>query len=305
MPEDRGMRPPWVCRWLLRLGAQVVPARARAAWLKRWDSSLRSLWVLAGRGELAGGVAVSLFQFGCRAWADAFRLRLGPTGLHRAVRGPVLPLAAAAAALLAIAACTHGFAVTRSVVELARHLPPATSSNLADGRYTERVLCYLSPIVLALATGATLVFLRGLPLHRDGWCYWCFLILKTAAVLAIPPLLWIEGGAALRAHIPNRVLGILFGGLILGLAFVAAFVRTLLWSFADQRRRCPVCLRRLSMPVAIGSWASVFEPAATELLCDEGHGSLCVSESRAGGPDSWIALDGSWHDLFEPSLHAQ
>jgi len=51
------------------------------------------------------------------------------------------------------------------------------------------------------------------------------------------------------------------------------------------------------MPVMIGSWASVFEPVTTELLCEEGHGSLCVPET--GQPDRWTPLDASWRELFD------
>jgi hypothetical protein len=71
-----------------------------------------------------------------------------------------------------------------------------------------------------------------------------------------------------------------------------------LWSLADQRRRCPVCLGRLEMPVTLGSWASVFEPPTTEFLCADGHGSLSVQEAEPTAADRWIALDSSWRSLF-------
>jgi hypothetical protein len=51
------------------------------------------------------------------------------------------------------------------------------------------------------------------------------------------------------------------------------------------------------MPVRFGSWASVFDPVMTELLCDEGHGSLSVAETAIGERDRWIALDSSWRGL--------
>jgi hypothetical protein len=160
------------------------------------------------------------------------------------------------------------------------------------------VAVYGAPILLALAAGVVLVAIGRLSLHRHGRRYWSFLLLKTISVMVIVPLLWIEGGAVLRALLPNDALRVLVGGLGLALLFIAAFARALAWAFADQCQRCPVCLRRLAMPVTIGSWASVFEPAATELLCDQGHGSLCVSETATGQPDRWIALDASWRGLF-------
>jgi hypothetical protein len=51
------------------------------------------------------------------------------------------------------------------------------------------------------------------------------------------------------------------------------------------------------MPVTMGSWASVFEPVTTEMLCHEGHGSLSVVEGDIGGGDRWVALDTSWRGL--------
>jgi hypothetical protein len=52
------------------------------------------------------------------------------------------------------------------------------------------------------------------------------------------------------------------------------------------------------MPVTMGSWASVLDPATTEMVCDLGHGSLCVPDSTEGAPDRWINLDPSWRELF-------
>ena len=83
----------------------------------------------------------------------------------------------------------------------------------------------------------------------------------------------------------------------MGIAFLGAFGCGVISAFTDQRRRCPVCLGRLAMPVTLGSWASVFEPVTTEMLCDEGHGSLSVDESEIGAGDRWIALDSSWRGL--------
>jgi hypothetical protein len=71
------------------------------------------------------------------------------------------------------------------------------------------------------------------------------------------------------------------------------------WSFIEQRHRCPVCLKRLALPVTLGSWSSVLEPATTEFLCEKGHGSLSVTENGSGAPDHWTVFDVSWQSLFE------
>ncbi len=65
------------------------------------------------------------------------------------------------------------------------------------------------------------------------------------------------------------------------LAFLGGFGVSVIWVFSDQRRRCPVCLRRLERPVTFGSWASMFEPVTTEFVCEEGHGRLSLAESES------------------------
>jgi hypothetical protein len=79
--------------------------------------------------------------------------------------------------------------------------------------------------------------------------------------------------------------------------FLGGFGPAVIWVFDDQRRRCPVCLRRLARPVTMGSWASMFEPATTEFLCDEGHGALSLAENENSDGDRWVALDASWRDF--------
>src|SRR5205807_2684267 len=104
------------------------------------------------------------------------------------------------------------------------------------------------------------------------------------------PLLWIEGGGALRAHMTAGSLRAALATAFT-LIFFGAFAWSVIWIFADQRHRCPVCLGRLALPVTFGSWASVYDPVTTEMVCDEGHGSLCVAENEMSGDDRWIELD--------------
>jgi hypothetical protein len=129
--------------------------------------------------------------------------------------------------------------------------------------------------------------------------YWAFFFVKSALLLA--------GSALLCAELSARnALGLQSSKFFVSLlADWASLLGTLLifrWAILDQARRCPVCLRRLAMPVTLGSWSSpLLEPAATELLCDEGHGSLRFSEAHTtlGEIRRWITLDDSWRDLFE------
>jgi hypothetical protein len=73
------------------------------------------------------------------------------------------------------------------------------------------------------------------------------------------------------------------------------------WINADQRKRCPVCLRLLANPVRIGESSRILlEWRGTELMCPRGHGLLYVPEWPAiwSGRQRWIHLGPSWSGLF-------
>jgi len=73
------------------------------------------------------------------------------------------------------------------------------------------------------------------------------------------------------------------------------------WVLLDQRRRCPVCLRRVSNPAQVGDASRTFLAwNGTEMICLGGHTLLHVP----GLPTSWFStqrwlyLDNSWDFLF-------
>lgn len=282
MSGDYRPQPPVACRGLLRLASLMVPKEVRAAWRHRRAASLHSLAILAERGELPGSDSAFLAWWCRDALADAFSLHCGGFDPRRWMRGPAFPMVAAAAALLLIGACTHGFAVTRSLLDALK----GATSNLQQ----DRLMANLAPIAFALAA-STMAAVRRVSLGGHTWRYRAYLLGKTLSLATIVSLLWIEGGAALRGSIPSQTVRILGGGVVLAVAFVATFGWVVLWSLADQQQRCPVCLRRLVMPVRIGSWGSVFEPATTEWICEAGHGTMCVREVEAGESDRWIELE--------------
>jgi hypothetical protein len=291
---------PRLWRWLIYAAGWMAPAAARADWRSRWDSRLQNLYILMERGHVPAhlpGYASIL----CRdAFVNACRLRFAPIDWGSWPRSAGFLMCSAFAIVALTAVGSHGFRNTRSLVDAAAswvEYPVPRLPNMARAPYdprANRVIAHMIPLMLALATSVVMVLIGRLPRGRYGWRYWVFLAGKTVAVMAIVPVWWIEGGAAVRARIPNQVLSMAIGGVALTLVFIAAFGAATVWVVADQRLRCPICLRRLAMPVAIGSWASTFEPPATELLCEVGHGSLCVSESAGGEPDRWVALDDSW-----------
>jgi hypothetical protein len=467
------VRPPLVCRVLIRLASWLLPRRARAEWLARWNSGLRNWWILVERGEMTRDTEVEIVRHCWGAFKDAFWLRFSYAHFRHWLRGPGFVLASGALILMLAAVFTRGFPATRalfqplpvkdpgSLVSLRftgsadqpSGVPPALvpvwrakSKHLSDlagyrilrqshralvttnffslmgaqaalGRTFEpgdkqavvlsgsawravfgadpaiigstipldgkpftvigvlpdafwaisRSITLWTPLTLepqpepgtpfligavgrlrpgasaeelrpelvsiaqgvnfilpraplvqrfqavpgrmifsyafgigfAVVIGIALIAVGRLSLHRYGWRYWAFFAAKTAWVLIVLPLLWIETGAGLRAHLPDSPWREFLTGPVFALIFVVGFGCALWWIFADQQRRCPVCLQLLAMPITIGSWASTFEPVTTELLCEEGHGSMCLPETESGEPDRWTALDASWRELFK------
>jgi hypothetical protein len=94
---------------------------------------------------------------------------------------------------------------------------------------------------------------------------------------------------------------------ILGVWLVAAGLLSLVvW---DQRRRCRICLRRLIMPVATGSWGNMLTIGRprTEWICPFGHGTLRIDELQITGketPDWEPHNDNIWKEL-ESYYHAR
>ncbi len=165
---------------------------------------------------------------------------------------------------------------------------------------------YLRMIAFGALVGAFLAIIgRQSPAAgKLGWRRsakrWGFLLLKSILALAAVVLFSIELMASITNHMPPSEYRQMLIGLWSVWGLLLACALAVRWSVVDQRRRCPVCLHRLSMPARIGSWSSVLEPVSTELLCEWGHGSLSLpeTESSASEPDHWTAMDESWRDLF-------
>ncbi len=110
-----------------------------------------------------------------------------------------------------------------------------------------------------------------------------FFVVKSALVAVIAVFLSFDMGVA--------------GGIGIVLSYLVVFR----WAVADQRNRCPVCLRSLTNPTRIGEPSHTFLGwYGTELVCARGHGLLHVPEIRASGynTERWLYLDPSWSSLF-------
>jgi hypothetical protein len=76
------------------------------------------------------------------------------------------------------------------------------------------------------------------------------------------------------------------------------------WAIADQRQRCPVCLRRVTNPATVGLASRTFLGwNGTELICMGGHALLHVPSLPTSwfGGQRWLYLDSSWDFLFGDS----
>lgn len=76
------------------------------------------------------------------------------------------------------------------------------------------------------------------------------------------------------------------------------------WAIADQRKRCPVCLRRVTNPATVGLASRTFLGwNGTELICMGGHALLHVPSHPTSwfGDQRWLYLDSSWDFLFSDS----
>jgi hypothetical protein len=160
----------------------------------------------------------------------------------------------------------------------------------------DRVLASLSIFRLGL-TISMLIALGAALLHfgKPG----LFLIAKASLLVTGVTAVWaelIDPAVPLWYGFQDPVIGGMSGWVYL-LTCAAA----LYWAIRDQKRRCPVCLYRLGMPVRIGSWSSpLLDPVSTELICEKGHGVLYVPETQSSDrePEKWKTLDASWRELF-------
>lgn len=298
MPRDRDGRAPLSCRGLVRAASWIVPPEVRPQWRSRWEQGLRNWWALVERGDQSSRTQAEI----CRAaFSEALRLRYGTASPERLVRGAIFIPMASAVLLAALGAFSRGFPAARALIEAARGHARGPLHTLALTGSEDRLVGHSFVIVFALMVALVAAVTVGLRLRRYGWRYWGFLALKSLCVGALVTLAWLEGSQMLRHHLTSTGTKALAGGLVPALLYIAAFGWALAWCVKDQRRRCPVCLRRLALPVRMGSWASVFDPPTTELLCEAGHGRMCVCETAEGELERWTESDATWRELFLPT----
>jgi hypothetical protein len=260
------MRNEWPQYAVLRAASLLAPSDQRSGWMKEWRSEL---WYIPRRDAT---------RFCLGAFRDALWLRrnnlhkVTPTGIH--LESPLSCLA-----LLATLAAVSIWVAIRLEKTLAfpedHGAPPLRAAGM--------ILLFFLP----LATVAFAIAYRSPMPQPRKLRGWIFLGLKIALVLPI-----LQGGV---------IAMIVFAPGALGLSIITASVLSFRWIFADQQRRCPVCLRLLTKPVRIGTTSQTFlEWYGGESVCSRGHGILHVPEISCthSRKAQWLRLDDSWSGLF-------
>lgn len=158
----------------------------------------------------------------------------------------------------------------------------------------------LLPILLAGIFAFASAGVIAIPVRKTGLRGAAFFMLKVSSSSLAVTLAAIE-----FAYAPGmRMSGVRgFGPETISLWLLTfGFVISFWWASSDQRKRCPACLSRLSMPVQMGARGHVLmDWMSTELVCPLGHGVLWAPEDplESHPKDRWLNMDESWHDLFE------
>ncbi|SPF39832.1 conserved membrane hypothetical protein [Candidatus Sulfopaludibacter sp. SbA4] len=275
------MNSAWLQRTILRAASFLAPGDQRAEWLEEWRSEL---WYVPRRGAT---------RFCLGAFRDALWLR-------RNNLSPAKPIQACLESPLGclafLAACAAVSSLIVALLPAPRRGPPSWHMGireLPEGCMATLMLsCLLFPAI-RMAMGRAAADPHPVPWTgrlRLG----IFLGLKIALV---QPIL-----------LCGLVLGFLIGPVAPfapQVAMSAIWTFTIRWVFADQQRRCPVCLRLTNDPIRIGTPSETFlEWYGSESMCSRGHGLLQISGMPASYSEQaqWLRLGDSWSGLFRSGL---
>jgi hypothetical protein len=307
-------------RAILRAASMLVPREQKQEWLEEWRAEL--CYVRRGATRFCLG-----------AFRDAWWLRRNHPASEAGLailRSPVhclLVLAALATlsamaafqlpgprmALLAnavVAPARGGYLSVKQYRLLVRHLPAEFREiRYSHGRALARIAAVRLPdsISVPLEGGGQAAF-ACIPVAQPG----LLVALAVMIAMALPvllatttvslgeyrrssPRLW----AFLGAKAALLVIAAFFVPLLLGApelrpqGMAVCFIVAFRWAIYDQRRRCPVCLKRLTNPVRFGGASHMFlDWYGTELICAEGHGMMHVPEIPASSYPAprWLSL---------------
>jgi hypothetical protein len=139
--------------------------------------------------------------------------------------------------------------------------------------------------------------------------YWAWFAAKLAVAIAVSGGLlkwvsWIFPADKDTLAPLGKGVSYLLCDLALMLVFLL-FAGALYLAVWDQRYRCRVCLRRLRMPIATGSWSQIllFGRPQIEYICPYGHGTLREDDLHISGMSAaeWTPhSDDIWAELTAP-----
>jgi hypothetical protein len=267
------MNAPWLPHAILRAASLLAPGEQRAAWLGEWQSEL---WYIA-----PGGAA----RFCLGAFQDAWWIRRNRA---QALQPASTLLDSPLRCLALLAALTAVCALIALCIPMPQNAAPPSRLRLRDLPMISVVTLPFTLLILP----ATRFAMQPAPANRHPLPWpsrlWriSFLILK---IVLVQPIMFTGFVVIFPLHTVPMTLGL-----------VASWILMFRWVISDQRSRCPVCLRRLSNPVRIGSPSQTFlEWYGAESMCPRGHGLRQASETGLCSQNSqWLGLGNSWSGLF-------
>ena len=153
------------------------------------------------------------------------------------------------------------------------------------------------PAVSSVALGEYSLSLNEIPWSRRLY-RWAFLGAKIALLLPIVYFASLDLAYGFTGFNTNQALYVQLVTTFFGCLFGIS------WALNDQRRRCPVCLRRVAHPARVGQFSRTFLAwSGTEMMCMGGHTLLHVPALPTSwfSTQRWMFLDPSWKFLFAGS----
>lgn len=269
-------QPPRFHRCFLAVVAALVPPWKRTQWLSCNVSVLTSLWVLIQRGEFPRAGKILLASFCRECLRSAVFTRFTPQQIVVAAGHPLLPIAMLAALLLGTGFISGG-------------LPTLVRLWSEFGTASDFVFGHVFVLTLAGMLALHAVFTHRGTVH--GWVPAVYLCAKTMVAMITLTCIWMEAASALQGVLRHSE-GLWVASRVAStIVFLFACGWLAAWCMCDQRQRCPSCLRRVGLPVSLGSWASVLGPASTVLVCPQGHGWLVVPETQFSPGEEWARME--------------
>jgi hypothetical protein len=242
---------------ILRNAALLVPAPERGEWLAEWKAEL---WY----------VERDATTFCLGSFRDALWLRSNSLSARRMFSLDSPLRCAFLLATLTLLSYLFAFGLPSRKLLIFLCSPPAMEhfAFACFWLYLESLLVLLTLNPLTLGEYPASRYAPSLIIRLRRWI---FLSVKIVLLAPIPLFVCV----ALVSIFPPAPWIILFG-----------WIFGFRWALADQRQRCPVCLRLLTNPTRIGDPAqTVLGSYGTELICTRGHGSLYVPNV----PSSWCS----------------